>query len=298
MMDMVTRSSRFPKSGETLIGSSFDVFPGGKGVNQAVTLGRMGNDVTFLGKVGKDHYGEVARKTLEKSNVNVKHLLDSENYPTGTGTVMLNDEGENRIVIVPGANLDYSIEDFDRVMSEIDNVDLFMLQLEMDFEMTEYVIQYAFNHSIPLLLNPAPGRMLSDELLSKITYLTPNETELEILLNEKIQTGGKNVETLIQRLKAKGVKNIITTLGSQGAIWMDENNKITRKNSFKVDVVDTVAAGDSFNGAFVHAISKGMSNLEVLEFANACGALTVTKNGATKSIPNLSEVEDFIKNSK
>lgn len=297
MMDLVSRANRLPDSGETVIGNSFMTNAGGKGANQAATIAKLNESVTFAGAVGNDDFGKEAKTILDEVGVNTKFLKAKEGVATGVGCVSVDSAGNNRIIVVPGANLEFSKDDFNDISDQIEKAKLLMLQLEMDLEMTSSAIEFAYKKNVPILLNPAPAVQLSDQLLSKITYLTPNETELGLLTNRKIETT-KDVFSAAKVLVEKGVKNVIVTLGDKGAIWVDQEMHTTESPSFKVEALDTVAAGDSFNGALAIGVLQKHSKEEILEFANKVGALTVTKQGAIQALPTKEDIAKYDESTK
>ena len=293
MMDLVVRTPRIPGNGETVIGSSFRRFPGGKGANQAVSAARLGGHVTMAGKLGRDLFGDEMQAVLSKEGITTKHILRDAEASTGIGSITLDDKtGNNRIIVVPGANLKYSPADLDTIQDVVRSSDLLMLQLEMDLNLVEAAVTMAAQHQVPVILNPAPAQTLGDQLLRKITYLTPNETETHILTGVKV-TDGKSAEKAAKILLAKGIRHVIITLGQNGAIMADQTG-IEHVPAFPTLVVDTVAAGDAFNGALAVAIAQRTSLRQAVRFANAVGALVVTKEGAIPSLPYLNEVKDFL----
>lgn len=292
MMDLVVQTPRAPENGETIIGTRFSKFPGGKGANQAVAASRLGGNVTMVGKVGTDPFGEEALATLRNENVNTQFMLKDNEHSTGVGFVTVEEDGNNRIIVVPGANLHYSKEDLEGIKDLIRTAKIVVLQLEMDLEMIEKAVNYAHEFNVPVILNPAPAQALTDELLSKVTYLTPNETEAEILTGVKINSMKDAIEAA-NILLDKGVNNVIITLADKGALIVNPTGHY-HVAGYPVKPVDTVAAGDSFNGALAAGIVKGLDLKGVVKFANAVGALTVTKSGAIPSLPSSEEVEEFI----
>ena len=252
MMDLVVKTSRVPENGETIIGESFSRYPGGKGANQAVAAARLGKSVTMIGKVGDDFFGREAIKTLQAEKVNTDHMKRDPEYPTGVGTVILDTDGDNRIIVVPGANLAFTIEDLTEVEDVIKQSSMLIVQLEMDIGMIEQAVNDAFNHEVPIILNPAPAQQLSDKLLSKVTYLTPNETEAEILTGLKVNSI-EDAEAAGKMLLDKGVQTVIITLGANGALVV-EGTRTYHVEGFPAIPVDSVAAGDSFNGALAVGI--------------------------------------------
>lgn len=293
MMDLVARSKRLPDNGETIIGNSFEKNAGGKGANQAATIAKLGKNVSFIGMVGEDDFGKLAEKTLKDSGVNVDYLLKVKNTSTGVGSVWVDEStGNNRIIIIPGANLKFSKDNLYDIQEIIKSADLIVLQLEMNLEMTFEAIEIAYQLGIPVLLNPAPATNLPDEVYKKISYLTPNETELSILSEMKTDSID-DVKNAAQYLVEKGVQNVVVTLGEKGSIWISKSGECVFSKSKKVKAVDTVAAGDSFNGALAYGIVEDWPKEKILEFANTVGALTVTKTGAIKSLPTISDVQKF-----
>lgn len=292
-MDLVVRTSKFPRNGETVIGSGFHRSPGGKGANQAVAAARMGADVTIIGKLGSDEFGDALLNVLNNEGVNTKFVLRDAKVPTGVALINLDKSGNNRISVVPGANMQYSPEELIELEDQIKGYDIILLQLEMDMTLVTTAIDLASKHHVPVILNPAPIRDLPDELLNKVTYLTPNETEAETLTGVRINElddAYRSADILLE----KGIKNTIITLGAKGALIAGKMEKKKYLPGFSVSVVDSVAAGDSFNGALAYALVKGESVYQAVGFANAVGALTVTKQGAIPSLPKLEEVASYL----
>ncbi len=283
MMDQVVTTSLVPQKGETVIGESFSINPGGKGANQAVTAQRLGAKVKMVGKLGDDSNGVVFERVLNDEGIDVQDILVDTKQSTGVGFITKETSGDNRIIVVPGANMSYQYSDFEKIVDKLDGISIAILQLEMDFEVTYKIISKLQDLQIPVILNPAPAQILSDKWLSKINYLTPNETELGIITNSVIETL-EDVEKSVNQLLDKGVDNVIVTLGDKGAYFANQY-ETGYVEANKVEVVDTVAAGDSFNGALAVAILEGKSMRDSVTFANRVGALTVTKVGAISSLP-------------
>lgn len=293
MMDQVVSTPRAPKNGETIIGHNVQVIPGGKGANQAVTAARLGSKVIMAGKVGNDQYGQKFINLFRQEKILTDYIeIDSET-PTGIGFVIKEMNGNNRIIVISGANLKYDNNDLKKLNFVDQPIDIVMFQLEMNFSLTEEAIDNFYKKNIPILLNPAPARKLSKDLLGKITYLTPNESELELLTGKTIESIEDAINASKDLLKC-GVQHIIVTLGDKGALIV--NKELVKViPGLKVKVVDTVAAGDAFNGALANMLSKGMTLEEAVEYANIAGALTVTKHGAIPSLPSLSDILSFNK---
>lgn len=292
-MDMVVRTIRAPGAGETLFGQDFALSPGGKGANQAVSAARLGGEITMIGRVGKDTFGSELLEIMRQEAINIEHISVSEQQATGVASIVIEEDGENRIIVVPGANIELTVEDIQKLESVISQAQLVVMQLEMDLSMSEHAVAIAHKYGIPLILNPAPARALKDEMLSQVTYLTPNETEAGVLSGMTVDSL-ESAQQAARILLEKGVQNVIMTLGSKGALIVNHEGSITIPG-FKVKAIDTVAAGDSFNGALAQQLTLGKTLEEAVSFANAVGALAVGKQGAIPSLPQLSEVEEFLK---
>ncbi|WP_197740335.1 ribokinase [Paenibacillus odorifer] len=292
-MDMVVRTNRSPDAGETLIGQAFALSPGGKGANQAVAAARLGAEVSMIGRVGKDTFGSEMLENIRNEGIHIEHISVSEHQATGVASIIIEEDGENRIIVVPGANIELTVQDIQALEAVISQTKIIVLQLEMDLAMSEQAIAIAYRKGIPVILNPAPARVLKDEMLAQVSYLTPNETEAGILSGMTVDSA-ETAEQAARILLQKGVQNVIVTLGSKGALIVNaEGAKAVP--GFPVKAVDTVAAGDSFNGALAQQLVLGKTLEEAVSFANAVGALAVGKEGAIPSLPQLSEVEQFLK---
>ena len=292
MMDHIASTKRAPNRGETIVGNDFKIMPGGKGVNQAVAASRLGADVVMAGSVGNDLYGEKFIGILEKEGIDSKNVFKKEGTSTGVGFITLEETGDNRIIVVPGANLLFSFEDLQSIKEIIRSSDIIILQLEMNIELTEYIIELAKGFGVPVILNPAPAHKLSDDTFKDLDYITPNETELQLLTNIPV-TDYDSAYTAADKLLELGVKNVIVTLGENGAILVNKDIKISLP-AREVNVVDTIAAGDTFNGALAHAIVSGYSLVDSVKFANVVASLTVTKRGAIPSLPSIDDVNEVL----
>ncbi|MEK5475500.1 ribokinase [Paenibacillus sp. FSL R5-0407] len=292
MMDLVIGTERAPHRGETVIGGSFDRFPGGKGANQAVAAARLGADVIMAGKLGMDSFGEEMHAVLVREGIESSQILFDRSAPTGVGSIVLEAGGQNRIIVVPGANLKFTAEETLRLEPWIQKSQILVMQLEMDLAVVEQAAEIASKYGVPFILNPAPARALTPDLLSKVTYLTPNETELELLTGISADSE-ENLRKGAQILLDQGVGHVVVTLAEKGALIADRNG-FTRVEGFPVQALDTVAAGDSFNGALAVELTRGASVPEAVRFANAVGAITVTRRGAIPSLPGREEVEAFL----
>lgn len=292
-MDMVTRVARFPKPGETISGVSFRIFPGGKGANQAVALARLGGKVEMVGALGDDMLGAGYLDILKTEGVGVKALRVQTGTATGTASIEVTTAGENHIIIVPGANETVTPATVRDVRASIEASAGLLLQLEIPLESNLEAARIAAGAGIPVILDPAPARPLPSELLSLVTTITPNETEAAILTGEDSSTDA-GVERAARSLLASGVRTVIIKAGSRGAFVVDAEG-LRHHPTFPVTVVDTVAAGDSFNAGFAYALLGLRRSVdEAVRFANAVAGLSTTKEGAQSAMPGLAETEALI----
>ena len=289
-MDWVIPVNHTPVEGETILADGYTEVPGGKGANQACAAGKLKGNVSMLGLVGNDEIGDKLINNLKLVNVDVSRIEKSENINSGLALINVNSKGNNSIVVLPGANGRCDIKYIEKNIDIIEKSDIVLLQMEIPIETVEYVITVSKNLKKQVILNPAPAPdSLSDEVLSNIDILTPNETELE-------KISGKNVKTVEDAIEAsksllsRGVKNIIATLGEKGALLVNKD-EVKEFKALKVDAVDTTAAGDSFNGAVAVYLSEGHTISEAIEFANKVSSIAVTRKGAQTSIPERSEIE-------
>lgn len=278
-IDLVTKAIKFPKIGETIVGSSFHTFPGGKGANQAVSASRLGEKVQFIGCVGDDSNGIEAIANLSRNNIDVKAIKTIEKQSTGIAQITVAQE-DNSIIIVKGANEFVDRGLIDNNIDLILNANIVLLQLEIPLKTVEYIVDICFEHKIRIILNPAPAIQLSQALLDKVTYITPNETEYEILFKERYPKALKRYPN-----------KLIVTKGAHGTEYFNGTELITVE-ARKVDVIDTTGAGDSFNGAFCVGLTRNMNIYDAIDFANKVASLSIRKLGAQTSMPYLDEVEN------
>jgi ribokinase len=286
--DLVVRAPHFPQPGETISGDDLQVIPGGKGANQAVAVARLGANVSMLGRVGKDNFGDFLLNNLKANNVDSR-LVQRDDASTGTATIIVDAKGQNSIVLSPGANGKVSTADVES--ASFLNHNLLLLQLEIPTLTVLRAAQRAKEHNLRVILNPAPAKEIPDELISLADFIIPNETELSLLTGmgvNDIPSAEKATRVLLQR----GAKHVILTLGSKGALIVDKETS-KQVNTFKVDVVDTTAAGDAFIGGFAVSLESD-SLLSAVRYGCACGALATTKFGAQPSLPTKAEVERFM----
>lgn len=298
VMDLIVSTKKFPELGETVIGTSFATAPGGKGANQAVQAARLGADVTMVGKLGNDSNGNELIKSLIDSGVNVSHITRTDNAPTAVGNVQLqvNEKGtDNRIIVVLGANYEMEAEDVAFLEDEIKNYDMLILQQEIPAEINLIVAEYAKKAYVPVMLNPAPYREIAPELLKCLTYISPNETEVEQMTGI-YPDSEENLKLCIKALRDTGVKNALITLGKRGCVYSKDDELIFSSSVDCGKVVDTTAAGDSFVAAFCFGIAKGADIDSTLKFANCTAGITVSRFGAQPSLPTLQEVKNIMVN--
>lgn len=292
VMDMVARLEEFPKAGQTVLGKSLGIYPGGKGANQAVAARRLGGDVEMIGCVGKDGNGKTFLDLLRREGIETSHIKESEEVPTAIAQIQIDQAGENKIVVIPSANHAFTKEDLYAVKEVLSKTKLVVMQLELEYEVSLEILRVCKEEEVPVILNPAPAVKLPKEILGLATYVTPNETELEILTGQKTETE-EELYSAAEALLDMGVKTVVATLGKRGAMIATAERKQIIEG-YRVKAVDTVAAGDSFNGALAKCIADGKDLAEAVRYANAVGALAVTKQGAIPSLPTAEEVDEFL----
>ena len=289
--DLVVNVNSIPKPGQTVLGDSFFVNPGGKGANQAVGAARLGKDVSFCCKTGEDDYGRAAKELFAKEGMDTSFVFSTPDHPSGVALIAVDKNGENSIVVASGANMDLRPEDIDRIGS-FSRFDIVLCQLEIPLQTVEYIATKARKDGAKFVLNPAPACKLPDSLLSLVDILTPNETEAEIISGIKV-TDTESAAAAAGKIMETGVGQIIVTLGSKGALYCSGNGQ-TLVPAFKVRAVDTTAAGDIFNGALCVALSEGKEMVDAIRFASAASSISVTRKGAQASAPYRDEVNRII----
>jgi ribokinase len=289
-IDITATVNHFPSIGETILGNNLRYAYGGKGANQAMACGKLGGDVIFLACVGEDDNGHKIVDHLSENNIDTSHVKFSKDKPTGTALINIDEKGDNEIIVIQGANLDCDkeyIENEEKLFKEVDYV---LLQLEIPLESVEKAIELAAKYNKQVILNPAPADSnLNSRLYQYITYMTPNENESSVMAKDN----NSNVVDNARILRKLGVKNVIVTLGSKGSILYKDDDNIINVMANKVKAIDTVAAGDCYNGAFVTALAKGMKEVEAMKYASLASAIAVTKKGAQESIPCEEEMNTF-----
>ncbi len=281
--DLTSYLQRMPRPGETVHGERFVTGAGGKGSNQAVAAARLGADVTFIGRLGKDVFAELAYEIWDAEGVNRDYVAQDDEVATGVAPILVDSNGENSIVVVLGANLRVQPADIDAARDQIAGADILIAQLEINLDMVAYALQVAKAEGVTTILNPAPAAALPAKTLALADYLTPNQTELEALGD------GEDVVEAARSLLTRDDQTAVVTLGSAGAqIVTGADTTIVR--SFDVDVVDTTGAGDAFTAGLAVALAEGAGLAEAVRFANATAALCVTKPGTARSTPYRGEV--------
>lgn len=292
VMDMIFRSKRFVQPGETILGLDFHSASGGKGANQAVQAARLGADVTMVGKVGKDEYGHAMLASLAQAGVNTQRVVITDAFPSGMSNIQVQSGGEgtqNRIMVIPGANMAITEEDIAFLQTAISTYDMVLLQLEIPMRINLTVARYAHAAGVPVMLNPAPSDILDDEFLALLDYIAPNEHEAKDITGIQ-PTDSATIAAAIDALTRRGVKNAILTLGDAGAAWGNGKRKWLCPAIPCEAVADPTAAGDSFIGSFCTAICAGMAVEDAMLFANQAASITVSRAGAQPSLPTLAEV--------
>lgn len=276
-MDLVTIATKAPEQGETILGEKFHQIPGGKGANQAVACARLGAEVYMVGAVGHDSFGNTLRNHLAEEGINVTNVKPVTHCETGIAAITIS-EGDNRIIVVPGANAAVTPEDVEKCEDIMAKSDVCLLQLEIPLQTIEKAASLAKKHGVKVILNPAPAQSLPTSLIENVSLLTPNEHERPIIFQH-------DQERFNHRL--------IVTEGKKGVSFY-ENEEVIQIPGFSVDAVDTTGAGDTFNGALAVGLSNGLGLKEACQYANAAAALSVTKLGAQSAMPSHEEVRNFL----
>ncbi|ALA42508.1 ribokinase [Paenibacillus peoriae] len=281
-MDLVVTSSKRPGAGETVLGESFTTVPGGKGANQAVAAARLGADVTMIGRVGDDHFGEQILRNFEENHVYTGYVKPVTHMESGTAHIVLA-EGDNSIVVVKAANNEVTPAYVEEALDVIRSSDIVLIQQEIPSETVVYVSEICAKYQVPLLLNPAPAREVDDSVIANATYITPNEHEAAIMFKDMS----------LQEALGKYPNKLFVTEGSNGVRFFDGEQEVVVP-TYKVEAVDTTGAGDTFNAAFAVALAEGNSLADSVKFANRAASLSVTKFGAQGGMPTRREVEEQI----
>ena len=292
--DLCFIGNSIPERGQTILGNNHIVGPGGKGSNQAIASGRLGGNVNFITKIGKDQNADMALSLYKEVGINTNSIIQDDNHLTGVAGIMINEKtGENAINIVPGAAGTLVNQDIDDNLKFIEKSEIFLTQLETPYEVTSYALNKAKETGSITIFNPAPASDIREDDFKSIDYFTPNETEASYYLKEKV--GSKDeIERAAKSFLKKGVKNIIITLGSKGVYFANSDDSYFMEAfELKNEVLDTTGSGDAFNGAFAYALSKNQDNREAITFANKVAGISTTRLGAASSMPTLKEVNEY-----
>ena len=291
--DLCFFGDEIPVPGKTVLGKKYIIGPGGKGSNQAIAAARAGGDVSFVTKLGKDNYADMALKLYQEAGVNTQAVTLDSNLNTGAAGILINQQtGENAINVIPGAAATIDDKFIDDNLSIIKNSKIFLTQLETSIDATMYALKMAKENGCTTILNPAPARHLPENYFENIDFFTPNETEASFFINQSIESE-KDCQSAAKVLLDKGIKNILITLGDKGCFFKNHKEEfLLPAKKLSVPVVDTTGAGDAFNGAFSVALSKNKNYKEAIEFANLVAGISVTREGAANSMPTIDEIEE------
>ena len=293
-MDLVVEVPTFPAPGETVLGKNFATFPGGKGANQAVAAARLGARVSMIGRVGQDAFGDQLLASAQADGIDVTHVGRDVSAATGVAMIAVNEQGQNSIAVASGANFRLTADHVRQAWSELEDVDLLVMPLETPLESIAAAVSLANESGVKVILNPAPARDLPPEILAGVDVLAPNEPETAQLTGMPVNTAEES-RAAARKLLTLGVGNVVLTLGSRGALILDgSNEQFMLVPARQVEVVDTTAAGDSFMGGLAVTLGEGRSLIEAARFANAVGALAVTRQGAQPSRPGRVEIDAIL----
>ncbi len=290
--DMIIQLEKIPAPGETVLGGQFSIAAGGKGANQAVAAARAGGDVSFVACVGQDMFGEQAIEGFMKDNIHVEFVYKDQQAPSGVALIFVDKKGENSIAVASGANAKLTPDHIHKAQEIITSADILIMQLETPIETVTAAAELASANGVRVILNPAPACPLEDDLLKHISILTPNETEAEMLTGIRVDDD-VSAKDAGEKLLSRGVKSVLITLGARGVYIVSEGIS-ELVPGFKVDAVDTTAAGDVFNGALAVSLGEKKEWIDAIRFANAAAALSVTKLGAQPSAPQRDEIEKLL----
>lgn len=293
--DLVVRTTRLPQPGETVLGGEFAHVGGGKGANQAVAAARAGGQVTFLAKLGDDDLADAALRSYKAEEIDTAYVTRAAGVASGVALILIDAAGENAIAVASGANSHLAPADIDAAADAITHADVVLIQLEIPLETVRHAIAVATSAKRPVILNPAPAQPLDAELLAHVRLITPNETEASMLTGQPV-IDTESAALAAERLVEHGVGSVIVTLGRGGCLLLDPTaDGPLHLPSHHVTAIDTVAAGDVFNGSLAVALAEGRSLADAAAFANAAAAIAVTRQGAQTSAPTRSEIETMLK---
>lgn len=293
-MDLVVSTPHLPTPGETIIGSKFQTIPGGKGANQAVACARLGVSTELIGRVGADAFGEILKSNLSSDGVMGDSIYTDPLTPSGVALIAIDHSGENTIIVAPGANSKVDEKELARLDHSLQVGKILLLQLELPLDQVLSAARLAKSHGATVILDPAPAQALPEELYTLVDVLTPNQSEAAILAGKTVRSQAE-AEDAAKILISRGVKQVLVKLGAHGVIAASQEG-LKAYPAIQVKAVDTVAAGDAFNGGFAAAIAEGGSFEEAIRWGIAAGAYAVTKPGAQPSMPNRKALQNMLKN--
>lgn len=294
-MDLIVRTPRIPLPGETILGHAFMTAPGGKGTNQAVAAAKLGAPVKLIGRLGADDFARTLRSHLSAVGVDSRYVTEDSGAPTGVALISVDDTGQNTVIGAPGANARVARQDIDAAKDAIRQSNVLVAQLDIPLETIGHALRVAHDAGALTILNPSPAQPLSRELFKDVDVILPNETEASQLTNSVVSDFASATAAALA-LKEMGARQVIITLGSQGALWLDDNGTPKHVLPFAIQAVDTTASGDAFVGALAAARSREQDWETSLRMASAAGALTATKLGTQPSLPTRAELEAFLEN--
>ncbi len=294
-MDLVVKASRIPAVGETILGGDFIMVPGGKGANQAVAAARLGAEVFFVARLGRDIFATHSLANFDNVGVNTRYVFETDDAPSGVALIMVDEKGNNSIVVAPGANSKLTPDDVEAAKGDIASSGALVAQLEVPIETIDFTSKLAESLGVPFVLDPAPAFELSSELLARVSVLTPNESEAQLLTGIEV-TDETSACSACEVLLSRGVKAVILTMGERGYMLADGDGA-RFVASHEVEAVDSTAAGDAFTGSLAVGIAQGETLVDAAEYANCIAALSVTKMGAQPSMPTKQEVTSFMEKS-
>jgi ribokinase len=292
--DLIIKVPEIPRPGQTLLGGDFHTFQGGKGANQAVAAARGGGDVVFIASVGNDSYGAESIKGYKLDNINTEDIKICRNHSSGIAMITISNTGENAIAVASGANAELKPEDLDEAEEAFHEAEYMLVQLETPLDTVQKAVELCAEFDTKVILNPAPAAELPDEIISLVDVITPNESEAESLTGVKVQDDN-DAKKASEILHERGIQTVIITLGSRGAFLSDRITGISKMvPGFKVEAIDTTAAGDVFNGQLAVALAEGFSLEDAVLQSHAAAALSVQKLGAQSSIPRREQTDYFL----
>jgi ribokinase len=293
--DCAFRTKVLPVWGQTVLGSHFRLGPGGKGSNQAVAAARLGAKVSFISKLGRDTFGDLARSTYRNEGIDTQFLYETSEFGTGAASIVVDEvKGENAIVVVPGACYELSIAEVERALALIANSAIFVTQLEVNLAAVEHGLRLAHRLHVPTLLNPAPAMPLPESIYELCDYLTPNESEAAGITGQPV-TNLAEAERAADSLLARGARHVVLTLGAQGALVTDSGTRALVPAIDAGPVIETTGAGDAFNGGFAVALARGLDIVAATRFACAVAGISVTRHGTADSMPTHQEVAALLR---